>query len=123
KIRPLSRGRWAAVVDPVGGNTLAYALSTMKANGVVAVSGLTGGTSVQTSVFPFILRGVRLQGVASVYLNMERRKHMWKRLASDLHIDETLEPVTVEYPFRELPEALNRILKAKMRGRAVVFIK
>ena len=64
--KPMESERWAAVVDPVGGKALAYALRTTKYGGAVAASGLTGGTSLETTVFPFILRGVSLLGVDSV---------------------------------------------------------
>jgi len=64
--RPMESERWGAVVDPVGGASLAYALRTVRYGGAVAASGLTGGTSLQTTVFPFILRGVALLGVDSV---------------------------------------------------------
>ena len=64
--KPMESERWAAVVDPVGGKALAYALRTTKYGGAVAASGLTGGTSLETTVFPFILRAVSLLGVDSV---------------------------------------------------------
>ena len=67
KVRALDKQQWAAAVDPVGGQTLASILSKLNYGGAVAVSGLTGGTKVPTAVFPFILRGVSLLGVDSVY--------------------------------------------------------
>src|SRR3954451_25402598 len=64
--RPMEKQRWAAVVDPVGGAATAYALRTTRYGGAVALSGLTGGTDVQTTVFPFILRAASLLGIDSV---------------------------------------------------------
>ena len=64
--RPMDKQRWAAVVDPVGGAATAYALRTTRYGGSVALSGLTGGTSLATTVFPFILRSVSLLGIDSV---------------------------------------------------------
>jgi acrylyl-CoA reductase (NADPH) len=120
KIRPLDKQQWAAAVDPVGGRTLATVLSRIQSNGAVAVSGLTGGTDVPTTVFPFILRGVSLLGIDSVYCPMELRKQIWERMASDLKPDKLLESIAQEVTLEQLPEALSNILKGKLRGRTVV---
>ncbi|MFB4165434.1 acryloyl-CoA reductase [Alteribacillus sp. JSM 102045] len=120
KIRPLDKQRWAGVVDPVGGETLAYALSTLSYGGAAAVSGLTGGTKVPATVFPFILRGVNLVGIDSVYCPMDRRKQVWNRLAADLKMDRLLETISSEITLDELPETLDQILQGKVRGRKVV---
>ncbi|SDI90276.1 acryloyl-CoA reductase [Natribacillus halophilus] len=120
KIRPLDKGRWAAVVDPVGGQTLAYALSTTKQHGIVALSGMTGGTLFKGNVFPFILRGVQLRGIETGYLNTEQRQHIWQRLSSDLYIQDKFTGMVHEYSLEQLPDAFDTILKAQMRGRAIV---
>src|SRR5690625_2834384 len=99
KIRPLDKQRWAAAVDPVGGKTLAYILSTIKYGGSVAVTGLTGGPKLPTTVFPFILRGINLLGIDSVYCPMEIRKKLWERMAADLkpdHLKEITTGITVD---------------------------
>ncbi|SDI40494.1 NADPH:quinone oxidoreductase family protein [Alteribacillus bidgolensis] len=120
KIRPLDKQRWAGVVDPVGGETLAYALSTLAYGGAAAVSGLTGGTKIPATVFPFILRGVNLVGIDSVYCPMDRRKQVWNRLASDLKVKNLLETIASEITIEELPETLEQILQAQVRGRKIV---
>ena len=71
--RPLEKATWAGAVDPVGGDTLAWLLRTMAYRGAIAVSGLTGGTDVHTTVIPFILRGVKLLGIDSVMCPMDER--------------------------------------------------
>lgn len=119
KIRPLDSQRWAGAVDPVGGKTLAYILSTTKYGGAVAVSGLTGGPNVPTTVFPFILRGVKLIGVDSVYCPMSIRQKLWQRLATDLK-PEKLDQITHEITLEELPQALKDILQGKLTGRTIV---
>lgn len=119
KIRPLDSQRWAGAVDPVGGKTLAYILSTTKYGGAVAVSGLTGGPNVPTTVFPFILRGVKLIGVDSVYCPMSIRQKLWQRLATDLK-PEKLDQITREITLEELPQALKDILQGKLTGRTIV---
>ena len=73
KVKALDKQLWAAAVDPVGGETLAAILSKIQYNGTVAVSGLTGGPKVPTTVFPFILRSVKLLGIDSVYCPMDVR--------------------------------------------------
>lgn len=120
KLRTLDRQLWAAAVDPVGGETLAAVLSKINYGGAVAVSGLTGGTSVPTSVFPFILRGVNLLGIDSVYCPMDVRKPLWERMATDLKPENLLEEIRKEITLEELPEALNTILQGQARGRMIV---
>jgi putative YhdH/YhfP family quinone oxidoreductase len=120
KIRPLDKERWAGAVDPVGGRTLAYLLSTTKYGGSVAVSGLTGGAEVATTVFPFILRGVNLLGIDSVYCPMAPRLQLWQRMGADLKPDHLLESIGREITLEELPGALSSILKGEIRGRVIV---
>lgn len=121
KIRPLGKQYWAGAVDPVGGKTLASILSNTKYRGSVAVCGLTGGTEVPTTVLPFILRGVNLLGIDSVYCPMDLRKTIWNRMATDLK-PEGLEAITNEVPFSKLSETLSDILEGKIVGRTVVNI-
>ncbi|GGE68882.1 NADPH:quinone oxidoreductase family protein [Priestia taiwanensis] len=120
KIRPLGRTRWAGAVDPVGGNTLAHVLSTTKYGGAVAVSGLTGGVSFQGSVFPFILRGVNLLGIDSVYCPMEVRQPLWERIATDLKPAYLTTTIVQEITLEQVPDTLASILKGNVRGRVVV---
>jgi acrylyl-CoA reductase (NADPH) len=120
KIRPLDKQLWAAAVDPVGGKTLSSILSKLDYNGSVAVSGLTGGTDVPTTVFPFILRGINLLGIDSVYCPMETRKLLWQRMATDLKPEGLLETIQNEVELEELPGVLSSILKGENRGRTIV---
>jgi NADPH:quinone reductase-like Zn-dependent oxidoreductase len=76
--------RWGAAVDSVGGQTLANIVAQTAANGAVAACGLAGGNDLPGSVFPFILRGVALLGIDSVYAAMPRRVAAWNRLDRDL---------------------------------------
>ncbi|CAM4039696.1 NADPH:quinone oxidoreductase family protein [Mesobacillus thioparans] len=122
KVKPLDKQLWAAAVDPVGGKTLSAILSKLEYNGSVAVSGLTGGTDVPTTVFPFILRGINLLGIDSVYCPMETRKLLWQRMATDLKPEELLEAIKSEVSLEELPGVLTSILKGENRGRTIVKI-
>ncbi|MBA2176036.1 acryloyl-CoA reductase [Halobacillus locisalis] len=120
KIRSLDKQKWAGAVDPVGGETLAAILSNTQYGGNVAVSGLTAGVKVPTTVFPFILRSVNLLGIDSVYYPQEQRLKLWERLASDLKPEAVLEDMTEEVTLSELPDKLSQILKGQSRGRTVV---
>lgn len=122
KIKALDKQHWAGAVDPVGGETLAAILSKMTYGGSVAVSGLTGGGNVPTSVFPFILRAVNLLGIDSVYCPMEIRKKVWNRMASELKPENLLQSIQKEITLEELPENLPILLKAQARGRILVKI-
>lgn len=120
KIRPIDKQKWAAAVDPVGGKTLAAIVSNMKYGGAVAVSGLTGGVEVPTTVFPFILRAVDILGIDSVYCPHETRTKLWTRMATDLKPDHLLDHIGKEVSLQELPDTLASILKANVRGRTIV---
>lgn len=122
KIKTLDNQNWAAAVDPVGGETLASILSKIQYNGSVAVSGLTGGGSVPTTVFPFILRGINLLGIDSVYCPMDVRQELWNRMATDLKPSTLSEIIQKEITLEELPENLPTILKGQARGRIIVKI-
>ncbi|RXT06952.1 acryloyl-CoA reductase [Ammoniphilus sp. CFH 90114] len=122
KIQTLDKQRWAGAVDPVGGKTLAYVLSTTQYGGSVAVSGLTGGGEVPTTVYPFILRGVNLLGIDSVECPMDTRTKIWDRMASELKPKNLLEHIGNEVTLYELPAVLSEILKGTIRGRTIVSL-
>lgn len=122
EIKPLAKQKWAGAIDPVGGHSLAAILSQIHYGGSVAVSGLTGGSNVPTSVFPFILRGVNLLGIDSVYCPMDIRKKVWDRMAADLKSDKLLDFIQTEISMEQLPEYLPTILQGKVRGRIIVHI-
>ena len=117
--RPLEKSLWAGAVDPVGGATLAWLTRTMMQNGCIASSGLTGGIDLQTTVMPFILRGVKLLGIDSVMCPMATRLEVWRRLATDLkpaRLVDAARPIALD----ELPSAFDALLKGNARGRYVV---
>ena len=121
KIRPLARETWAGAVDNLGGDVLSWIASTMKVGGALASIGLAASHEFKTTVMPFILRGVSLLGIDSVNAQMDVRKKVWERLATDLkprHLDQMA--TTVE--FADLPGVFDNVLKAKIKGRTVVKI-
>lgn len=122
KVRPLGKSRWAAVVDSVGGDTLAYALSTLNYGAIAAISGLARSADLPTTVMPFILRGVTLAGIDSVLLPIGRRRDLWRELAADLkprHLDD----ITRDVSIRDAPETLHTIVAGGVTGRTRVVVR
>jgi acrylyl-CoA reductase (NADPH) len=117
--KPLESENWAAAVDTVGSTMLAKVLAQTKYGGTVAACGLAGGIDLPTTVMPFILRGVRLQGVDSVMASTELRTAAWKRLAGDLSA-ELLTSMTEVIPLSELLARAPAIMAGQVRGRVVV---
>jgi acrylyl-CoA reductase (NADPH) len=120
KVRALGKQKWAAAVDPVGGEPLASLLSQIQYGGSVAVSGLTAGTKLPTTVFPFILRGVNLLGIDSVNCPMETRIKIWNRLATDFKPKNLEGLIQQEVTLDQLPAVLPTLLKGQARGRILV---
>lgn len=119
-LRPLGKQKWIGAIDPVGGDPLASVLSQIIYGGSVAVSGLTAGTNLPTTVFPFILRGVNLLGIDSVNCPMETRLQVWKRLATDFKPSHLEQLIQQEITLKELPAVLPTLLKGEARGRTIV---
>ncbi|MBZ0230368.1 MAG: oxidoreductase, partial [Bauldia sp.] len=111
----LAKERWTGGVDAVGGNTLANILSMTRLHGAVAACGNASGMELATSVAPFILRGVSLLGIDSVFAPKERRLEAWSRLARDLDRDKLAEMTTV-IPFSGIVNAAHDIVAGKVRG-------
>ncbi|MBI3938521.1 MAG: oxidoreductase [Betaproteobacteria bacterium] len=119
--RPLEKGMWAGALDSVGGEQLAWLTRTMQPHGVIASIGNAGGIEFRATVLPFILRGVRLIGADSAFTPMPLRRRVWQRLAADLkprHLPEIAFVITLD----DLPGIFEKMLKAQLRGRAVVKI-
>ena len=117
--KPIEKATWAAAVDCVGGDTLAWLTRTMAYRGAIAASGLTGGIDVRTTVIPFILRAVKLLGIDSVMCPMDERLAAWRRLATDMkpaHLHASVR----EIGLTDLPEAFATLARGEARGRFVV---
>lgn len=121
KVRALEAGQWAGAVDNVGGPILHWMLATMKQAGTVASIGNAASIKLETTVFPFILRGVSLLGIDSGYMGSPTRERVWSRLASDLkprHLDD----ITRTIDLQSLPSAFDDFLQSRVKGRTVVRI-
>ena len=105
----------------MGGTTLARVLAQMAYKGSVAAVGLAGGNALQTTVLPFLLRGVNLLGIDSVMCAGPRRRAAWDRLVADLPMDK-LDAMINEATLSDLPRLGGEILKGRVRGRVVVDV-
>lgn len=119
--KPLDKGFWAGAIDNVGGDILAWLLSTARPTGVITSIGLAAGTSLNTTVLPFVLRGVCLIGIDSGYAGFAVRERAWSRLASDLR-PRHLETIAKERPFDALPTVFEELLAGHGHGRVVVRV-
>lgn len=117
--KPLQKERWAAAVDSVGSHTLANICASLKYGGTVAACGLAQGMDLATSVAPFILRGITLAGIDSVYAPQARRLLAWQRLAQELPAD-LLEANTETIPLNAVAALAPRLLAGQVRGRVRV---
>lgn len=117
--RPLESAQWAGALDAVGGATLSWLTRTMRHSGAIASFGNAGGAELRATVYPFILRGIRLIGVDSAATAMPLRAAIWQRLAGELR-PARLEQVTRTISFEQLPEQFAAMLQGRSRGRVVV---
>ncbi len=121
KPRPLNKIRFAGGIDTVGSNVLANMLTMIALRGTVAACGNAGGMDLPSSVAPFILRGVRLQGVDSAMCPKPIRLQAWENLASKLDMSK-LEDMAQELSFENVIETAPKFLEGKVRGRVFVPI-
>jgi acrylyl-CoA reductase (NADPH) len=119
--RPLLEERWAGCIDSVGGQTLATVLAMMKYGTSVSACGIAGGTQMNLSVFPFILRSVNLLGMDTISRALPEKSAAWQRMARDFPL-EKLDAITTLVRLDQVPEYARRILKGQVRGRIVVDV-
>ncbi len=121
RVKPLDKATWAGAVDNLGGDVLSWIASTMQVGGTLASIGLAASHTFNTTVMPFILRGVSLLGVDSVNTPMGLREKVWKRLGTDLK-PRNLKNIATTVNFADLPGVFDKVMKAQVRGRTVVKI-
>jgi len=115
----LGKGLWDGVVDTVGGNVLSNVISQTRPNGIVAACGNAGGIKLNTSVMPFIIRGVKLWGIDSVMISKKRREFVWSQVA-DLVDFKLLEKNIKTVNLEELLNIFPNMLKGEISGRILV---
>ena len=119
--KPLETETWAGCVDAVGGDMLARILGQMSYGGSIASVGLAGGSALNASVIPFLLRGVNLLGIDSVVQPLDNRKRAWERIAQDLPLKK-LESMVTLATLSDLPDLGKEILKGRIKGRVVIDV-
>ncbi|TKU12524.1 oxidoreductase [Citrobacter sp. wls828] len=120
--RPLEKQLWAGAIDTVGDKVLAKVLAQMNYGGCVAACGLAGGFALPTTVMPFILRNVRLQGVDSVMTPPDRRAQAWQRLVNDLP-ESFFTQAATEITLADAPKFADAIINNQVQGRTLVKVK
>ncbi len=120
--RPLEQARWGAAIDTLGGTVLAWLTRTVRPWGTIASIGMAGGIEFNTTVMPFILRGISVLGITSANCPMARRRRVWQRLASDLRPAHLPEIVAEVVSLEDLPAVFERLLGDRHRGRTVLRI-
>ena len=118
---PLGAERWSGAIDNVGGAILGNLLASLCYWGSCASVGNAAGIKFETTVIPFLLRGINLLGIDSATCPFERRMIAWPRLARELPMDK-LEEITRVVPLAAVPAEAERILKGQVRGRTVIDV-
>ncbi|MEK9958979.1 MAG: MDR family oxidoreductase [Pelagibacteraceae bacterium] len=119
--RPIDKALYDGVVDTTGGKILAKALSHTKPNGIVAACGLASSFKLETTVMPFIIRGVKLWGIDSVTAPTKRREFLWSQATSYVDFDKLNEGVSV-WSLQDLVDSSSKILKGEISGRVIVDV-
>jgi acrylyl-CoA reductase (NADPH) len=117
--KPLGKERWAGAIDSVGGATLANLCATTRYGGTVAACGLAQSMDFPASVAPFILRGITLAGIDSVYCPVPRRRAAWEALAREVDKD-MIETISMEIGLKDIISAASDLLAGKVRGRILI---
>ena len=120
--RPLEVPRWAGAIDTVGGKVLARLLAELKYGGTVAATGLTGGSDLNTTVMPFILRAIKMVGVEVTTCPVPLRKTAWARLARELP-DDLLQQIFKVISLEQVPQFAENLLAGQVNGRVVVDLR
>ncbi|MDD9864187.1 MAG: oxidoreductase [Gammaproteobacteria bacterium] len=118
--RPLEKGRWGGALDNVGGEMLSWLTRSTRPWGNVVAVGLAGGSELQTTVMPFILRGVALLGVSAADCPLRYRRPLWGRLASDLAPTGLDRIAHAETTLEGLPRIFEAMLRGEATGRTLV---
>ncbi|MDB2616967.1 oxidoreductase [Candidatus Pelagibacter bacterium] len=120
--RLIDKGLWDGVVDTVGGKILANTIVQTKPNGIIAVCGNANNNELNTSVIPFMLRGIKLWGMDSANCSIKRREFIWAEASKLIDFD-LLEKSIVTVSLEELIETYPKILKGEISGRVIVDLK
>lgn len=120
--KPLESTRFAGAIDTIGGQCLSTLIAQMQYGGIVAATGNAGGIQLNTTVFPFILRNVRLQGVDSVHAPAETRARAWQLLSENM-TSEQIDGSTQTIGLSEVAEAAAQLINNQIAGRVLIDVR
>jgi acrylyl-CoA reductase (NADPH) len=118
--RSLEAERWAGSIDNVGGTALAYLMRTTKKGGAIAAIGVAGGAAFRATVYPLILRGIKVLGVDMPSTPLEVRRELWEEITREGTLLSLVDSMTTEVTLEEIPRVTRGILGGQMRGRILV---
>lgn len=118
--RPLLSGKWAGMIDNVGGSILSSAIKSIKQRGCVCILGNTLSDKFDITVYPFLLRGIPLAGIDSASRPMEERIEIWQNIASRWNITDKLPLIIKEVELESLSDEIDIILRGGQKGRVLV---
>jgi NADPH2:quinone reductase len=118
--RPLENAQWGGAVDNLGGDILAWLTRTVKPCGNIASIGLASSIQLNTTVMPFILRGVSLLGINSLEISDVLRKQVWQRLATDLRPQHLANIINREVDLEDVPNVVQAYIQNQVTGRTIV---
>jgi acrylyl-CoA reductase (NADPH) len=119
-MRPLEAERWAGSIDTVGGATLAYLMRTTKKGGAIAAVGVSGGTVFRATVFPFILRGIKVLGIDMPSTPLEMRRQLWEEVMREEALLSLADMIVSEVTLEDIPSVTRAMLDGQTRGRILV---
>ncbi len=118
--RPLEAERWAGSIDTVGGATLAYLMRTTKNGGAIAAVGVAGGAAFHATVFPFILRGIKVLGIDMPSTPLQLRRELWEEMLSEARLLSLTDSIITEVTLEDIPKVTQAMLSGQTRGRILV---
>jgi putative YhdH/YhfP family quinone oxidoreductase len=118
--RPLESERWAGSIDTVGGATLAYLMRTTKKGGAIAAIGVSGGAAFQATVFPLILRGIKVLGIDMPSTPLQMRRELWEEVMREEALLSLVDAIASEVTLEDIPRVTQAMLSGQTRGRILV---
>jgi acrylyl-CoA reductase (NADPH) len=118
--RPLEAERWAGSIDTVGGATLAYLMRTTKKGGAIAAIGVSGGAAFRATVFPLILRGIKVLGIDMPSTPLQMRRELWEEVMREATLLSLVDAIVSEVALEDIPRVTQAMLGGQTRGRILV---
>jgi acrylyl-CoA reductase (NADPH) len=118
--RPLESERWAGSIDTVGGSTVAYLMRTTKKGGAIAAIGVAGGAAFRATVFPLILRGIKVLGIDMPSTSLHTRRELWEEVIGERALLSSVDSIVSEVTLEDIPRVTRAMLGGHTRGRILV---